>query len=1167
MPDLTMGAVRLASLTLEGFKSFATRVELSFPGALIAIVGPNGVGKSNISDSIAWVLGEQSARLLRSQNMADVIFAGSPTRPPLGAAHVSLTLSSPDGRWPESEGRLELSRRVLRDGTSEYRLRGRRVRLKDIADELMDAGLGTRAYAIIEQGRIGQVLSVRATERRALFEEAAGITKFRARRHEADLKLAETSANLLRLADVAAEVKRSLDAARRQARRAEKHRELRMALAEVRAALFAAKRSALLVAAEEKQQVLTSAGLAEAEAAAALARADATLAAFRHELDAAQERLSTSRDEEAKSDALAQRREAEETAARREATEAGERRDSARAEAERLASSALALDQQEAELLANLSAAEGTLTVRENEAETAGAAAATAETAAHEVGAKAEEARRALLGGVASASEARNRLHRLEVELEQEAYQRTRLSAEHERLHTHLTEVAQNEVDAATKETSASATSSEVERERQALRSRQEALTARASELSAARDRAGHERWQAQHEREGLARQLAEARALPAVLARALPESKLLGTVADFLAPSPEVARLLDRAYGDLLNLPVCSDEEAATTLVDRAQDVEGRLEVAVADRSLRARPSPLLEQGGASPENLGWLSAALPRVAAARDLAHARELATADPDLVVLLPGGGRRRGMRLELAGSRATTPGVLELRLREREVASVEAAATAHETETAASLEHVQHELAQLRPHLTERDAAAQQAAEALAAASSAHQALCRERQRLERELEALAAELARLEEDSVTLSSRVAVAREEVARLDARAGELEREVDAVARDADRARDAAASARAEAERARGVAAVAHERLVAAQKDLARHREELDELRQRERQAREDSQAQASRAETAGRAAAAARAELEELLARRAAFHREVERLTADVEEARAKVVEAETEAERSRLSHLGARDATHAARLAVAEASGERERLEETIALTLAGETELPEAPPPEALPELEVREQALASELEALGPVNELAVAERDELEQRHAFLKEQRRDLERSLESLNATVKELDATCAERFLATLTEVNAAFDAVFKQLFGGGDAKAELSDPDAPLESGVEIRVRPPGKHTQSVLLLSGGEKALAAVALLLALFRIRPAPFCLLDEVDAPLDDANVERFAALLREMSGETQFLLITHNRRTMAHADVLYGVTMEEPGVSRIVSVRLEE
>jgi chromosome segregation protein len=328
-----MGTVRLASLTLEGFKSFATRVEMSFPGAIIAIVGPNGTGKSNISDAIAWVLGEQSARLLRSQNMADVIFAGAPSRPPLGAAQVTLALHSPDGRWPETGGTLAVARRVMRDGTSEYRLQGRRARLKDIVDELMDAGLGTRAYAIIEQGRIGQVLSLRATERRALFEEAAGITKFRARRHEAELKLAETNANLLRLADVAAEVKRSLDAARRQARRAEKHQELRRALAEVRAALFALRRAVLVARVEEKQQAVTAAALVEAEAAAALASGDAALAALRRELDAAQERLATARDQQATSEALSQRREAEEAATRREAVEAGERGAAAGAEA------------------------------------------------------------------------------------------------------------------------------------------------------------------------------------------------------------------------------------------------------------------------------------------------------------------------------------------------------------------------------------------------------------------------------------------------------------------------------------------------------------------------------------------------------------------------------------------------------------------------------------------------------------------------------------------------------------------------------------------------------------------------------------------------------------------------------------------------------------------
>jgi chromosome segregation protein len=1162
-----MGSVRLASLTLEGFKSFAGRAELSFPGAIIAIIGPNGAGKSNVSDAISWVLGEQSARLLRSQNMADVIFAGAPNRSALGAAQVTLTLVAPDGRWPETEGRLAISRRVMRDGTSEFRLRGKRVRLKDIMDELMDAGLGTRSYAIIEQGRIGQVLSVRATERRALFEEAAGITKFRARRHEAELKLAETSANLLRLADIASEVRRALEAARRQARRAEKHLELRQGLAVVRGALFAGKRALLLADVAARQSAVSEVEIADAEAVAALASAEAELEARRRDLDLAQERLVAAREQEASADALAQRREAEEAAARREAAEADERSRGAQLEAQRLASAGQALAEQAGALSATLAAAEAALTEADRHAAEEGQRADAVEGEARAASASAEEARRALLVAVAGATDARNRVHRLEVEAEQLGYQRTRLGAERERLAVHLGETAAKEDEAASHERAATARATEAEQARQTLRARQEVETARVAELSTARDRAGHERWQAQHELEGLRRALAGARALPGSLARALSAEAVLGTVADFLAPTPDVARSLDQVYGDLLRTPVVADEAGASALASRSDRGEGRLEVVVADRSRPARSSPLLERSGAQADDLGWLSAALPRAEIAGDAENALELAHRDPDLLVLLPDGGRRRGGWIELPGSRPAAPGIMELRGREQVVAAAEREAAEREAAREAELGAAQRASASLAAELMGQDEVARQAAESQAAASSTHEALHRERERLEREAEALEAELVRLEAEGKLLVDRLAVARAEVERLGARTGAVETEVDALAREAERCRQASSLARTEAERARGAVALAHERLAAARREVERHAAEMAGLTERERLARGETTAQTARAEAAVRAAAAARADLEELLARRAVSHREVEELTGVVEVTRAEVGAAASEAEERRGAHLAARDAAYAARLALTEARGARDRLDEAIALTLGAQAELP--PPPEAaqVPALEDREQRLAAELEAMGPVNELALAEREELEQRHKFLTTQRRDLERALESLNGTVKELDTTCAERFLATLEEANASFENVFQRLFGGGEARAELSDPEAPLESGIEIRVRPPGKHTQSVLLLSGGEKALAAIALLLGLFRIRPAPFCLLDEVDAPLDDANVERLADLLREMSGETQFLLITHNRRTMARADVLYGVTMEEPGVSRIVSVRLEE
>ncbi len=1159
---------RLASLTLEGFKSFAARAELAFPSPITAIVGPNGSGKSNICDAIAWVLGEQSARLLRSQTMSDVIFAGSPDRIPGGAATVALTLAASDGRWAQTDGKLVITRRVSRDGTSEYRLGGRRTRLKDILDHLMDVGIGTRAYAIIEQGRIGQVLSVRATERRALFEEAAGITKFRARRHEAELKLTETRANLLRLSDVAAEVRRALDAARRQARRAERHRELRHELLEVKASLLAARRVVLTADLESRRAASAEAQGREAEAAGTLGGVEARLEALRRELDAAQESLGAAREETARLDAAGARREAEEAAARREFEEASRRRDAAAAESQRLGSLAGRGAVHEAELAAALEVADAARREREEEAGAAAVTAGEADTAARAAIAQAEEARRRLLSGAAAATEARNRVHRAEVELEQCVFQRTRMGAEHERLSVHLAEAAEREQQTGDREREAGEHARQVDASRRELQGTTAELARRSEELAAGRDRVAHERWQVRHELEGLQRQLAASRAVPQAVAKNLPDEKILGTLADFLEPPADVAPLLDRAYGDLLNIPVLADAASLAALREGRLGIEGRLEVAVAVPGLEPRPSPLLQRAGAAPEHLGWISRTLPRAVVAEDAAEAERLAVEDPDLVVVLPDAGRRSGLRVELPGRRQAVPGALELRVRERRASTREAELAADEERLGAELATVKEERAEVAQRLAAADGAAREAAEHLAATASAHEALQRERSRLQRELEAVVAETARLEQEAASLRTQLDTFQQEAERLSKRAGSLEGEVDTLVRAADAARERSAAAATEAERQRGAASLAAERSNAARRELERHRREIADLRERQRVSEEEKASQHTRAQQAAAAAATARADLAELLAQGTAAHRAAETATAREAELKTTVAAASTETERDRTAHLAARDEAHNARVALAEANGALERLHEAIALTLGDAVELP-AEPPEApaIPGLEEREAALSASLETLGPVNELAVSERDELEERHRFLQEQRRDLERSLESLGETVGELDSTCAERFLATLEEASAAFGAVFQQLFGGGDATVELSDPDNPLESGIEIRVRPPGKHAQSVLLLSGGEKALAAVALLLALFRIRPAPFCVLDEVDAPLDDANVERLCRLLQEMSGDTQFLLITHNRRTMAHADVLYGVTMQEPGVSRIVSVRMED
>lgn len=1159
---------RLAALRLQGFKSFADPVELRFPGAIAAIVGPNGVGKSNIADAIAWVLGEQSARLLRSQTMADVVFAGSPGRPPAGSAEVALTLKVGGSSWDENNGTLEISRRVLRDGTADYRLGGKRARLKDITDRLLDAGLGTRAYAIIEQGRIGQVLSARATDRRALFEEAAGISKYRVRRHEAELKLAEARANLLRVNDIAAEVRRSLEAARRQARRAERHRRLRHELAKVRGLLFAARLHDLSAALAERQAALQAALAADAEAAATLARADAAMCTLRREWEAAQASLATFQAELAQLNAAAQRCEAEEQAARRDMTEATARQEAALAEARRLAATAAELASRRGTLEAALSNAQQILDASQEEAAQRAAEAEGLATAVRAAASAAEEARRRLLTAVAAAAEARNRLHRLEVESEQVAYQRQRLARDEERLCAHLAAAADREAKAHLDERSAMAGLAAAE---EAVRSLQGDMATDAAAITAAegsRDAAAHRRLELQHACDHLERVMAQARALPQALARAVADEHLLGVVSDVLDPTPELAPLLDRAWGEALSLPVVTSRRALEGIVGHLGSDQGRIAAVIADSTLPVRPSPLLEQANPAPEHAGWLSHALPRAVLAADEVEAESLARSDPDVVILLPNGARWRGVTVELAPAQRSLRGVLELRSQLRVAREELELARRAEEEATAHVAAARGRHAQRAAALAAAEEEARQASQAYAAAATARGELHREHVRLEKELEALRLELARLAREAESLEQRRVAEASEAERLSDRARATEVEVEALVAAAEREREREATARAAAERATGAAALAAERLRTAQRELVHHQRELAAVTARREDLHREAEVESERAVAAAQVAARAAAELKELLARRTVVQQEVARTSAALEQRRAATAEAERAAATCRQHSLNAREQVHAARVACVESQGALERLRETIALTLGeGASAAEEVPAPETLPQLEAREKEVLRELEELGPVNELAVAEKDELEARHAFLTEQRRDLERSLASLADTVRELDSTCATRFVATLKEVATAFATVFTELFGGGEAHVELSDPEQPLDSGVEIRVRPPGKHTQSLLLLSGGEKALAAVALLIALFRVRPAPFCVLDEVDAPLDDANVERLCRLLRQLSRDTQFLLITHNRRTMAHADVLYGVTMEEPGVSRLVSVRLEE
>ncbi len=1175
-----MGRIRLASLKLAGFKSFPDPVELRFPGRVTAVVGPNGAGKSNIVDAILWVLGEQSPTLLRLKQMGDLVFSGTARRRPAGAAEVVLTLAADDGRWEDTGGTLTLSRRVLRNGPSEYRINGRTARLKDMVDELAGIGLGTRAYAIIEQGRVGQVLSARPADRRSLIEEAAGITRYKVRRHEAELKLQQTRQNLLRLEDVVGEVDRSLRQLRRQARQAERYRKLEEELHATLRRLRGHEVRRLRRELEELRKVRARAENEVAAAAATLAGSDADLAAARRELEARRGEVEAAREEVARRLASCERAEAFLERSSDLLRELEQTRRRATAEAGSAA-------ERRAVLAEELEGAETRLRELEEVLHRVRESASEAERAARQARAALEEgeaglaaARQEMLHAISRLTETRNRLLDMEKERDRLAYTAGQLERERERLGQRRAQALER-VEAARRDAAeAAAGLARIEKRRAELLGRRELLGDRLAEAGREAEGLGHELWEARHRLSGVQRDLAGRSGPVSQLEAVLPALRVVGQVSDFLRPDPAAAALLDRAWREWLDLPVVEPRGLLEMDPRPLAEVEERLALAVrmpSEQAARFEVPPGVEDltplAGMAPEEQPWLLRILPPALRAPSLEAALRAAALAPSAVVVTPHGVVVRGAAVELPTRGASLPGVLALKEEQSRLEQVIAAAEARME----ALDEKRRRLAEEHERVgAEAEAAAAElvrAEQARASTAAVEAAAVEEVSRLERELDAVLAEIERTAREREGCAARRAELERVLAELEERNARLEEEVERLTADLAGLREAAARSAREEDRARGEVRLAEERAATTRAEVERLRRELERLEERRRELEGEAAAAAERIARTEAQVVATRTSLAEEQGHLVAAREEERRLAASVEELAARVKRLEEEVRRRRGEHEARREALHRLQVEETRLQGEWHALGETVAGEL-GAT-LDEVERSEGVEELEEAEvdglraaaSGLRERLEKMGPVNLLALEEAGELEERSAFLHEQQKDLVQSVRSLEATIAEIDATCEERFVATFDEVNRVYAETFAYLFGGGTARLELVDEENPLESGIDIVARPPGKRIQSVQLLSGGEKALAALALLVALFRIKPSPFCILDEVDAPLDDANVERLADLVREMTEHTQFLLITHNRRTMTRADILYGVTMEEPGVSKVVSVRLEE
>jgi chromosome segregation protein len=1164
--------MKLRALRVHGFKSFADSTKIEFHDGITAIVGPNGCGKSNISDAIRWVLGEQRPTAIRGAKMEEAIFQGTVTRRPVNRGSVSLLVSNEDGALPVPFEEVEIGRQVFRDGGSEYSINRSPARLRDVVDLYRDTGLGANAYGMIENRMIDAILSDRTDERRGLFEEAAGIGKYKDRRKAATRRLERAELDLQRLEDVIAEVQTKVRSLARQKGKAERYltyrkRRLDVEVEVVRHQLETLRERLTGVEKELEGDIQSSQGMvAEVRAAEAeyealrLKEVDAERARSeaRARLEAVREQLVRWERDLAVADEKA-------THAQRRLSQIDEERAEARERSERLEADATDLEADRARLETELGALRDVARARQEALQEVKDRLERARDRLEKVESRERELARkgAQLEGDAAASEAQaaelgRHLERLSRELTEAANAASELESQGD-LFTGQIEDLSRSVDAARAAVEAST------RELSEARSNLEA--ARLQELEAADRAATLGARRAALERLARDREGVE----PAVRAALdLGDEGVLGTLSDFLVAEGDLARVVETYLGPLARSLVVRDGATVARLhqwFDAAWKGRGGLVILPLDRvpaSAASATGSLLERVTLRGDGEPWVRALLDGVS----LVDEGSVYAAEGERVALTGTVVERRGV-VRLGNAMGAT-GVLERKEELRTVESQHAGAVAMAEEARArrvateeALREAEGRLEAAREALREAEDTHRRTEADLKAQFDQKTRVDRHRDELARQVEGSRAAQSRSVERAREAREDRAVLLSEEEGMHAERAEAREEVDDIQEEWETARAEEARIAVDLARLEGDVTRLSERLENVNTACTQARERLVALDVEERQLREEL-TEAHRVREEGAEAT------ERLFSERTGVEDEVRIKDEALQTVAEALIAAEKRARDARTAERAASDHRHALELERQELAGRidriRERLEGEWGRTL--EALFEEAEPVEGEPELlqeELRELVIA--LERLGPVNMLAVEEHEEESQRLQFLSEQRDDLVTARNDLRSAIREINRTATQLFEATFDQIREQFRATFIRLFEGGEADLWLQDPEDPLESPIEIHASPRGKKTQRIDLLSGGERALTALSLLFGIYLVKPSPFCVLDEVDAPLDENNIGRFIKLLQDFKSGTQFVVITHNPRTIEAADWIYGVTMEEPGVSTIVGVRLEE
>lgn len=1175
----------LKRLDILGFKSFAEKTRLEFEPGMTAIVGPNGCGKSNVADAIRWVLGEQSAKALRGGKMEDVIFAGTDQQKPMGMAEVSLTLADCEASLGMEYNEVTVTRRVLRSGEGQYFINKAPCRLKDIQRLFMNTGIGTNSYSIMEQGKIDRILSSRPEDRRAVFEEASGITKFKADRKEALRKLEHTEANLLRLDDIIREVKRQIISLQRQAGKARRFQTLReklqaydlyssrLRLSELDQTLHTLQTR--LTALHEQEEAMRSdiAGLEQT----ATDRKQALLQAEHSVNDIMEKGVQIRSELERLRESIRHHRERIQEfndLSARDARDADEAKVRSEQQSVLFAQETQRLEQ----ALAERDQADQALTLRAAEL-------AEKQRQVEEINRCIHGLRSEQVQLDAAQAQQQNDLAKIDGEERQNDVRRERLIAETSETRRQLDLFKEKSQEmhrvVETLRETAEAANRALEEAGSLRKNKAEAMAELKRDLSELKQQASARQAQvnllekSREDQEGFpdgARRLMKRDA--EVTPRA---DSVLGALAEQVQAQPgydkalqtvlrpwmdalvlesdrdirDTMTALERASAGAARLLRVDIQSPAPTAMDGHERLVDRLTIREPLQGLVSRlighvfvvehlaeiPSPL-------PEGTAWVTRSGHLV---HDLGAER---TGEEDHAGTNPLARHQllTGWTQELQG--------LRTRIGEKETA----------------LQEADQEESELDRLIEEKRVHLSQSRHELAGVEGEMRVLERQQQEAVKRLETTEWELKSLQERNAGQSDRRTGIADRIQQIRERQTAIRQSI---------SEQTEALRQVELERQKIQSDVTELRVRSSeQRQMTSHLQQrieqltirIDELNTLVQERSLGIDTYRSRIEDMQNAILTAEARLPPLDEQRAQTEKELEEVRRQREELTAQLAEVEQKLRELRTHQDDARERRSKTEIEVAQGTMRRQNLIERVTADYrVSEEEIEHCPEPaweeETKPDREALETLIAelrAKIESIGPVNLVAIEEHAELEERYAFLTEQFNDLTNAKAQLVEMIKEINKTSTELFSTTFNQVNENFQGMFQQIFGGGTAKLILTDEGDILESGIEIIARPPGKKLQTVSLLSGGERTMTAVALLFSLYMVKPSPFCVLDELDAALDDANIGRFVTTVEGFLKESQFIVITHNRQTIAAASVLYGVTMEKQGISKIVSVK---